>query len=190
MEKIISFLQKRRRLFTIFLTTSTLLLSYWIIAIIKSSTAIKEGVSYKSITPGKTGESSIEKELGKPVKTKTDDGREIMEYQSSSPVRTHRIVAEEKVVQLIKEVVTIEDDQDARKIREEHGDPPHKLFNQDEPSSAFLLYVYPSKGLAYLGHIEDNTVLEIWYFPPTDLQNFILKWAPNYSLNKPALRQQ
>lgn len=86
---------------------------------------------------------------------------------------------DDKVV-FIKEIVTTKDGKTADDITSQYGTAPHFLYG---PASVngFNLYVYPDKGIAYVGHVAEPVILEVWYFQPISLEEFQRRWAPNYS---------
>jgi len=150
----------------------------------KLTTAPQGGASYKSIVPGISSEKEVIDKLGNPLNTKTEADKKILEYQSTSPFVPHKFTLENNTVILVKEIVTLEDKISSQVLKQKYGEPPYKLFDQTSYSSTFFLFVYPEKGIAYLGH-QDGTVIEVWYFQPTNLNTFMQKYAPNYSLNLP-----
>jgi hypothetical protein len=148
----------------------------------------EQGVSYKSIVPGQNSEHDLNEVFGEELSTNEVGSRKIYEYKSTSPVRNHQTVTENEKVIFIKEIVTAKDSITSGSIKTEHGEPPFKLYDKNSPNSSFYLFTYPGKGLAFIGH-EDGTLLEIWYFPPTSITEFIANWANDYSFKKPRLIQ-
>jgi len=144
----------------------------------------EQAVSYKSLTPGKSNLDQLEKEFGEPLETKEDGTKKTLDFQSSSKVRPNQAIVEDETVVFIKEIVTKTDEKSVKNITGVYGDPNFVLYDQSSPNSSFSLYVYPDRGLAFIGH-PSGTLLEIWYFPPTTLDDFIQRWAPNYSQAKP-----
>lgn len=144
-----------------------------------TSTRIAE---YKSIKLGKSTLDEINKLLGFPVGQSEEGGKITAEYKSSSKYRNNIVIVQNGVATLIKEIVTATDNKKSQDITNEFGVAPYRLYSQ-ELSATFDLYVYPANGIAYLGH-EDGTLLEIWYFQPTDIDNFTTTWANGYSTEK------
>ncbi len=139
-----------------------------------------EAVNFNSIAPGVSTEETVIEQLGEPLSVTEEGLEKTLEYQSTSPTRKHEVTVEEAHVSFIKEIVSINDDTRAEDLIRLYGNPSARLYQKNDPQFAFSLYVYPEKGLAYLGH-EDGTLLEIWYFPTTSLGGFISKYAPGYS---------
>lgn len=137
---------------------------------------------YKSIQPGKSTLEEINSLLGYPIEQSEKDGVTIAEYKSSSNYRNNIVTVQNGVATLIKEIVTAIDNKKSQDIIQEYGDAPFMLYDQ-KPSSTFNLYVYPTNGIAYVGH-EDGTLLEVWYFQPIDIDTFMSTWAKGYSREK------
>jgi hypothetical protein len=135
--------------------------------------------SYREIVPGSTDIDKVNELLGFPKEIGSEDGKDIYDYETSNQFINHRVISEGGIVKLVKEGVNIEDEKTADSIRETYGDALYVLFEQ-APSGVFNLYVYPENGIAYLGHA-DGTLLEVWYFEPTSIHDFIARWASNYS---------
>lgn len=144
--------------------------------------ANREVASFGEILPGKTSIDRVNELLGFPINTNIVDGKNLQDYRTSNEFRNHQVITENSLVKLIKEAVNIEDAKSAETIRNTYGIAPYILYEK-KPSSVFDLYVYPENGIAYIGH-EDGTILEIWYFEPTTIDDFISKWANDYSKQK------
>ena len=137
---------------------------------------------YNSIQPGKSNVDEINNLLGFPVEQSAADGKITAEYSSSNEFRNNIITIQNGVATLIREVVNTSDNKRAQDIINEFGQAPYRLYKQ-KANEYFDLYVYPANGIAYLGH-EDGTLLEIWYFESTTIENFVTKWATDYSIQK------
>lgn len=137
---------------------------------------------YKSIQPGKSTLEEINSLLGYPIEQSEKDGTVVTEYKSSSNYRNNIVTIQNGIATLVKEIVTATDNKKSQDIIKEYGEAPFVLYDQ-KPSSTFNLYVYPTNGIAYVGH-EDGTLLEVWYFQPIDIDTFISTWAKGYSREK------
>jgi hypothetical protein len=135
------------------------------------------GVSYNSLTPGKSTVNDAIEKLGEPV---SGSGSNRLVFRSTSPNRNHEITAENDKIVLIKEVVSVNDTKSSDQLKSAHGEALYILYGP-RSGVGFYLYAYPEKGIAYLGHHLDSTLLEIWYFQPTTFEMFRSKWASNYS---------
>lgn len=135
--------------------------------------------SYKEIVPGNTfNENEINEKLGVPISTINIEDIKVSDYKSTNEYRNHQIEIENGSIKFIREVVNLVDNKTADDIRKIYGIAPYILYEKS-PSSFFDLYVYPNNGIAYIGH-SDGTILEIWYYKPTDIETFISNFASNY----------
>jgi len=148
-----------------------------------SPTPIAKIASYGSLTPGVSSQNQVNASLGKPVDTKTINNQIVSDYKSTSQNRFHQVTFTNGVATLIKEVVTSTDSIKSDLVTSTYGVAPYLLYNENT-NNAFNLYVYPASGVAYLGHT-DGTVLEIWYFQPTTIDDFIKNWGSGFSKTQP-----
>lgn len=152
--------------------------------IVKNSkdTRIKpvEIIKYKDISSVNIGSSreEIEKEIGKEISSTQSADLIISKYKSDNIYRPHQIYFKNNNSELIIKEIT-DSSMTTDKMRKESGLATNILYEKREYSS-FNLYVYPSKGIAYKGHANEGLILEIWYFKPTDIKNFINRYAKNY----------
>ena len=137
----------------------------------------KKTASFQSIIPGSTTEKQVLEKLGKPINNPSAD---VLKYQSNNPNLPHEIIFDNEKVSFIKEIVSPDDQKTTDEIKEKYGLAPYVLYGPDA-IHGFNLYVYPNKGLAYLGHFKEPILLEIWYFSPTSFEDFQKKFAPQYS---------
>lgn len=85
-----------------------------------------------------------------------------------------------KTARFFKEIITSSENKTPRDLINVYGDTQNILYGNDAINGIFL-YVYPDKGIAYLGNKSSNTLFEIWYFEPTTMDTFITNWASGYS---------
>lgn len=135
--------------------------------------------SYQKIVPGVSSKSDVVSLLGKPL---TEDGNTI-EYKSSSPNFNHQITLDQEKVSFVKEIITLKEKKNSKDITNVYGVPKKMLFGPDA-AAGFYLFIYPENGIAYVGHPESGMLLEIWYFPPTNMESFVSKYAQGYSENR------
>lgn len=135
---------------------------------------------FQEIQPGETTKEDVVKKLGEPVKSTGGTNLETLLYNSTSKTRDDNIVVENGIVVLIKEVVSYKDPKRVSDITNLYGLSTYSFFGPDS-AGGNKLYVYPDKGIAYIGKPKLDALEEIWYFAPTSIENFKQKWAPNYS---------
>lgn len=145
---------------------------------IPTSSPVSGIVDFNEIIPGKTSLDRINELLGKPLSSTTSGDLNISNYKSTNQYRNHKVYSKDGLAELVVEEI-INKNKTVKDIQKIYGVAPVSLFSKS-PSSAFKLYVYSDKGIAYLGH-QDGTILEIWYFIPTTVDDFITKWGSDYS---------
>lgn len=187
MNKIFSFLKSHPKL-----NWGLLIFVFLIISILLSLLPKKEevpistptGPSYKSITPGKSDRNELIKSLGDPIKQSQLDNLLTLDYASSSPNRNEKFVLENNKVILIKEIVTLKDAKTKQDITQIYGVTDDVLYGPDA-AAGFYLYVYPDKGIAFIGKKESNLILGVWYFIPSSLTKFQSELAKEYGFSLP-----
>lgn len=132
--------------------------------------------AYQKIVPGVSSKNDVISLLGEPL---TEEENTI-EYKSSSPNFNHQITLDQEKVSFIKEIITLKEKKSSKDITNVYGVPKKMLFGPDA-AAGFYLFVYPENGIAYVGHPESGLLLEIWYFPPTNMEDFISKYTQGYS---------
>ena len=133
---------------------------------------------WNSIKIGESDKQSVYDSLGRPI---SSSGK-IESFESESPTTPHQVIFDESnKTEFIRQVVTLEEEVTFSSIVEQYGDMPIRLYG---PEASFEIYLYtnPASGVAVLGNKDDNTVMEVWYFKPTDLQTFLSTWAQDYSV--------
>lgn len=135
-------------------------------------------ISLKNIVPGKTSVEKINELLGTPIESTKSGSLDIYNYKSSNQYRQHQVYSKDGLSELIVEEI-VNGEKTSYDIQRIYGAPPEILYEKTL-TSFFNLYVYPNNGIAYLGH-EDGTILEVWYFVPTKIEDFISKWGSGFS---------
>ena len=137
--------------------------------------------NYNDVVPGVSNREELFVNLGDPLNDKQED---TLEFPSSAAGKPHFIEIERDVVKIIRETVTLDDDVSIKDITQKYGNTKNILFDA-RSLGGFYLFVYPEKGIAYIGHPESGLLLEIWYFPATDFENFKQEYAVGYSTDIP-----
>lgn len=144
------------------------------------STPISEiGVDYKGLIPGKTSEDEVINKLGIPMKESREENIKILEYKSTNPNYNNIAKVENNTLSFFKEIVTPDDNIKITDINQKYGNYEKVLYPSGS-ETGFNLYVYPSKGIAYMGHQLSGIITEIWFFPPTSFEEFRKLYAPDY----------
>ncbi|KKS96218.1 MAG: hypothetical protein UV71_C0001G0092 [Microgenomates group bacterium GW2011_GWC1_43_13] len=146
----------------------------------KTSSIPKTGASYNDLTPGVSTIDDVQKTLGTPVKETQNDAVTLLEYESSNPNFNNEFNLRSGVLYFVKQQVTESDKISITNINEKYGSYEYVLYGPLSTSS-FNLYVYPNKGVAYVGNQYSGIVFEIWYFPPTTIEDFKTQYASDYT---------
>lgn len=140
----------------------------------------QNGASYRNLIPGSSTEEDVLKNLGNPVKTGSNNGTKILEYYSKNPNFNNEILVNNNSLSFVKQIVTIGENIKIQDIINKYGNYENILYGPDA-GVGFYLYIYSTKGIAYIGHQESGLIKEIWYFPPTSFESFKTKYAPSYA---------
>ena len=186
MFKIIEFIKSKKMILITVVSMSCLIFIVYkinnkqdgIIQEIPISSPVSGIAIFDEIIPGETSLERVNELLGKPLSSTTSGDLNISSYKSTNQYRNHKVYSKDGLAELIVEEI-INKSKTAKDIQKIYGIAPISLYSES-PSSSFKLYVYPDNGIAYLGH-QDGTVLEIWYFIPTTIDDFITKWGNSYS---------
>lgn len=118
--------------------------------------------------------------LGQPIGgVAPKDG--IASYKSGNLSVNNSVVYDNGRAVFYKQVILLSEERTGKSIQKELGAPEKKLYGPDS-NSGYFLYAYPTKGTAYRANEFTDTVTEVWYFDPINLESFMSKWATDYSL--------
>ena len=137
------------------------------------------GADYNSLVPGLSSKQAAIDKLGEPL---GGPDAEVLLYKSNNPNLPNELRLEENTIFFIKEIVAPSDNKTSDQIKQIYGDTNYILYGLGS-GSGFALYVYPDRGIAYVGHTRASVLLEIWYFPPTTFPEFRSRWASDYTLS-------
>ncbi len=135
--------------------------------------------SWTGIIPGQTTKKDVDKILGNPLITNGDTS----DYKSSSQTQNNRVTYENGKVVFIKHIITNADNPTTAQVTNDFGTSATRLYGP-ESSAGIYLFVYPDRGIAYLGNPQQKFLFEVWYFEPMGINDFIAKWAPLYSTSQ------
>jgi hypothetical protein len=141
-----------------------------------NTTPPQNQVDYNNVHPGYDDRNSIIKKLGEPLNNRNT---RILEFRSSAPGKPHFVELDDNTVSIIRETIDKVDNIEIDDITSKHGEPEHILYDS-RSLGGFYLFVYPQKGLAYVGHPESGILLEIWYFKPMNYEAFKKRHARGY----------
>lgn len=102
-------------------------------------------------------------------------------FDSSSLTRKNiAVISLEKKLSFFIEVATDKDGRSMSEFQKIYGPAPYLLYNE-LAGGGYVLYAYPEEGIAFIGKAATDSVLEVWYFPRTDYENFKQNYAQDYS---------
>lgn len=141
------------------------------------STPLPSAQEWNGITPGVSTQQDVINQLGQP----RSESSGILLYESKSPTRDNQVVIQNGTAVLIKEIVAFTENRTIDEITSKYGTADNVLYGDGAVNGNYL-FVYLSKGIAYLGNPDTKSLQEIWYFPPvSSVDGFISKWAQGYS---------
>lgn len=184
---MLSFINNHRKLVLLFVGI-ILIISFVVIFVLPKQTnnplpGATPTDPWSTFLPGQTTKEQVVQQLGNPVTQTSQNNQTIDEFKSNSPTRNHQVVFTNDTSQFFKQIIASGDTTKMNDLVNKYGTTSTILYGPDQ-SAGFYLYVYLSKGVAYLANASTGDVLEIWYFPSSNLQDFISKWASNYSINQ------
>jgi len=174
--KLLKFLNDSKGIIAVLIILLLIIYSLW--GRSKKTDVLQPSYTSTSII-GKT-QNDLQRQLGGPVNQLADPRGNIVEYKSTSETRNHQAVLKDDKVVFFKEVVTLSDNKDFLSLKQKYGDPEQILYGEQAISGNYL-FPYPSEGVAFLANSVTNTVREVWYFDPTDLNTFQKTWVIGYT---------
>ena len=135
---------------------------------------------YNGLIPGKATKDEVFEVLGKPLNAQITDSFEKYEFKSSNPNLNNVIIIKDSVFNTATAELLIKDKILSIDLINKYGQPEKKLYGA-EYNSGFLVNAYPSKGIAYLYHLNSGNVSKIWYFRPTSIELFKNEFLSGYS---------
>lgn len=135
-------------------------------------------VSWKGVVPGKTQPSQLLGILGEPEKSTQEGSQTTFSFRADNGGPPDRIVSENNIVELIKEHFF--EEKTLGSFIEEYGQPEGEFWGEYK-TAGFKTYVFPSRGIVLVANPNSGTVIQIWYFKPTPLSGFLLKWGQGLS---------
>ncbi len=190
MNKIISFIKNNKRFIVVFL-----IITIFILMIDKRSKKTSEKslpsatpiqiATFKDLTPGISSKEDVLLKMGTALNARIEGDKETYEYKSSNPNFNTEVIITNNKLEYIKIIYTNSDNKIYSDFNSTYGEPEQVLYNADY-SVGYILNSYPSKGVAFISHINSGRVSEAWYFKPTTIEEFKNNLAVGY-FDKPNL---
>jgi len=143
-------------------------------------------VTFEQIIKDLPDESSLSKLIGEPKDIGSKDDTKIYYFDSSNPNKNNEVVYKNDKLILTREIVAPKDNKNSSEITIKYGATNNVLYGPDA-AAGFYLFVYPDKGIAFVGNPNSGDMLEKWYFEPTTIEEFKKLFATEYSDEKPII---
>lgn len=138
---------------------------------------------YQDIRPGITSESQLSQILGTPLNKTPEVNKTILDFPSDYPSNPHQAVTRKGQTILFIEKVSLDKNQALSEYISRYGQPDTIKYAK-EIGPKYSLHIFLKHGLAVAAHDIDEKVVEIWYFQPQNLKDF-LDLSPINLLNQP-----
>lgn len=142
---------------------------------------IPQGISWqKNIIAGESTKEEVESTLGPPVKTQEKHGELSYFYPTANQYRLNEIEFRKNIVSIVKEQVIGNEKGVLNDYLQKYGQPEVKLFGQHGTFAPG--HFWGQRGLLVFASQNNGAIVELWYFTPTTLANFLK--------NNPSLNQE
>lgn len=183
MKKIFDYLSQYKKFFLFAIFIGIILSVVFLISKNKKTTSVipqTSIASWNGLIPGTSSEKTVIDKLGPPEK----QAGSLLYFKSKSPARKHEVIINNSTADFFKEIVAVSEKRTSEEITSVYGSTQQVLYGPDAVNG-YYLFVYPDHGIAYLGNPITKSMLEVWYFSPLTLDQFITKWATGYSKQMP-----
>lgn len=127
---------------------------------------------WQNIFAGTTTKSELLSILGPPIKSETKDDAEIYYYPTENQFRPNTIEFEEDKVSRVKEQILATQNANLSQFIATNGQPEAILYGHYGTIAPG--HFWGQLGLLVFAGQNEGIVLEIWYFSPTNLEEFLL----------------
>ncbi len=142
------------------------------------------GTSWNDIFAGTTTKKGLEDKLGQPINITQNDNNIIYTYPSTNQFRPQEVDLSNDTVSLIKEQVIGDEKGKLADYIQKYSQPEAVLLGQH--GFAAPGHFWGKNGLLVFANDFDGTIVEIWYFEPSQLIAFLAK-HPELSKEPPKL---
>jgi len=157
---------------SIIVAIGIVLLSFIGLNIGKKSGEQEGSIAWKNnIIAGETTKDKLIKSLGQPLKIEAADNQVSYFYDSGNKYRPHEVELSEDQVNLIKEQVVGDERGKLSYYLQKYGEPQATVYGRHGDFAPG--HFWQAVGLLVFANTNDGTIVEIWYFQPQDLQNFL-----------------
>lgn len=127
---------------------------------------------WRDIEPGASTGEDVIKKLGGPVSSiETGEGT-VYYYPTTNQYWKNEVVVKNNAVTFVRERLFPPAVTSLKTLTAKYEEKPTQLFGPDFEGGIFL-FVYPTRGIGYIASPSQNTVYQVWYFPPSALSNLL-----------------
>ena len=130
------------------------------------------GLSWNGIYAGTTKE-ELESKLGQPLKIEGQDGDTLYSYPSTNQYRPHQVELSQNTISIIKEQIIGNEKGTLQNYIDSYGQPGSKVYGQHGTFAPGNLW--GQQGIIVFANDLEGTIVEIWYFQPTTLEEFLIQ---------------
>lgn len=173
-----SFLRKNTLIILLaFLATILVLLKIFVVPTKKEAPGPPKP-SWKGIVPGETQTSQLKDVLGEPEGVSQVENQTVFSFGTDDGGPPDRIISENNIVGIIKEHYF--EEKNLASFIEGYGQPEAEFWGEYK-TVGFKTYVFPKNGIALIANPNGGVVIQIWYFKPTTLGEFLSRWGQELS---------
>lgn len=189
MNRIIIYIKNNKKFFIVLFV----IILFFLIILTKDKKIVKIAPSpspgsvakYNELVPGVSSKEDVFSAMGTALNAKIEGDTETYEYLSSNPNFNSEAVIVEDKLNYLKIIYTSKDNKRFEDFTSLYGNPENILYGSDY-SVGYVLNAYPTKGIAFISHINSFKVSGAWYFKPVTLEFFMDNYAIGYD-DKPNL---
>lgn len=133
--------------------------------------SINKPYIWRGLVPGQSTAADVTRKLGTPLSSQAQDNTKTLTYPSTNKYRNHTVVTSNNTLELVKEEVIGNERGFLQDYIRKYGKPDFEGYGPYALGD-FKIYIFLKEGLGVVASPNDGTILQLWYFQPTDLQTF------------------
>ena len=174
-------------IFLAFLATVLVTLKFliYITPIPLQPSSVSQSNTWKEIVPQVSTSKDLQKILGQPIDIQKEKDLVVYFYPSETENWPTKIYVSETTqkVTLIKRFFP-SPSETYQSFISQFGPPDKELFGPHQ-GAGFSVFVFLKKGVAIVANPNSGMILEIWYFSPTTLEDFLSSWGKDLTSTPP-----
>jgi hypothetical protein len=128
--------------------------------------------TWNDLTPGSSTLQDVTVKLGQPTAVQDDGKTKTLLYPSLNPYWKNEVILSGDAVSFIRERIFPPSEVSLKTLSAPFSEQPTQLYGPDFEGGTYL-FVYPRSGIGFQANSSQDTVYQIWRFPPTTLQGFL-----------------